>query len=60
MIDHSIASNRREDGTYNAYNLLDLREGAVDVDPLYLMLEGQVAALSAGAIAPAGRIGTTR
>ncbi|MCC7200191.1 MAG: hypothetical protein IT483_11825 [Gammaproteobacteria bacterium] len=51
-IDHSIRSNRCEDGTYNAYNLLDLKGGQVGVDPLYLMLEGQVAALSSGAIAP--------
>jgi len=51
-IDHSIRSNRREDGTYNAYNLLDLRGNEVGVDSLYLMLEGQVAALSSGAIAP--------
>jgi hypothetical protein len=51
-IDHSICSNRRENGTYNAYNLLDLKADEVGVDPLYLMLEGQVAALSSGAIAP--------
>jgi len=51
-IDHSIHSNRRADGTYNAYNLLDIRKDEVGVDSLYLMLEGQVAALSSGAIAP--------
>jgi hypothetical protein len=51
-IDHSIRSNRREDGTYNAYNLLDLKADEAGVDSLYLMLEGQVAALSSGAIAP--------
>jgi hypothetical protein len=50
VIDHSIASNRREDGLYHAYNLLDLGPGAVEVERLYPMLEGQVAALSAGAI----------
>ncbi len=52
-IDHSIGSNRRGDGAYNAYNLLDVKADAVGVDSLYLMLEGQVAALSSGAIAPA-------
>lgn len=52
-IDHSIKSNRREDGLYHAYNLLALKPDAADVDTLYPMLEGQVAALSAGAIAPA-------
>jgi hypothetical protein len=51
-IDHSIGTNRREDGLYHAYNLLDLRHEAVEVDRLYPMLEGQVAALSAGAVAP--------
>jgi hypothetical protein len=49
-IDHSIANNRRETGLYHAYNLLNLEEGALRVDPLYKMLEGQVAVLSAGAI----------
>ncbi len=51
-IDHTIRSNRRADGTYDAYNLLDLKGDEAGVDPLYLMLEGQVAALSSGAIAP--------
>ena len=51
-VDHSIRSNRREDGTYHAYNLLDPEGDEVRVDSLYLMLEGQVAALSSGAIAP--------
>jgi hypothetical protein len=51
-IDHSIRANRRENGAYNAYNLLDVKQDEVGVDSLYLMLEGQVAALSSGAIAP--------
>jgi len=51
-IDHSIHTNRRENGAYNAYNLLDFRQDEVRIDPLYLMLEGQVAALSSGAIPP--------
>jgi hypothetical protein len=52
LIDHSIGTNRREDGLYNAYNLLDLGTDAVDVGRLHPMLEGQVAALSTGAIGP--------
>jgi len=52
-IDHSIEQNRREDGMYHAYNLLDLSSEAVEVEHLYAMLEGQVAALSSGAITPA-------
>jgi hypothetical protein len=51
-VDHSMRSNRRGDGTYNAYNLLDLAADAASVESLYLMLEGQVAALSSGAITP--------
>jgi hypothetical protein len=51
-IDHSIEQNRREDGLYHAYNLLDLKPDAVEVEHLYAMLEGQVAALSSGAISP--------
>ncbi len=52
-IDHSINSNRREDGLYHAYNLLHFCQSTVGVGKLYPMLEGQVAALSAGVIEPA-------
>ena len=52
-IDHSIRSNRRDDGLYHAYNLLELEGQSARVDTLYPMLEGQVAALSSGAIPPA-------
>ncbi len=52
-IDLSIASNLRDDGLYNAYNLLGLEGESISIDTLYPMLEGQVAALSAGAIEPA-------
>ena len=48
-IDHSISTNRRDDGLFHAYNLVDLRPDALEVATLYPMLEGQVAALSAGA-----------
>ncbi len=49
-IDHSIRHNQREDGLYHAYNLLGLKSDAIEVEHLYAMLEGQVAALSSGAI----------
>ena len=52
VIDHSITVNRRTDGLYHAYNLLDLQQDAVAIDTLYPMLEGQVAVLSSGAITP--------
>ena len=51
VIDHSIRTNRREDRLYHAYNLVDIRSKDLNVGRLYLMLEGQVAVLSSGAIA---------
>ncbi len=43
----SIRRNRRVDGLYHAYNLLVFHaDGSVGVQPLYEMLEGQVAAMS--------------
>jgi hypothetical protein len=55
-IDHSIANNVREDGLYHAYNTLDVRDDELDIGSLYSMLEGQVAALSAGAVPPESAI----
>ncbi len=52
-IDHSIRNNVRQDGLFQAYNLLELKPDAVEIATLYPMLEGQVAALSSGAIPPA-------
>ncbi len=52
IIDRSIANNRRGDGLYHAYNLLDLDADSLTIDTLYPMLEGQVAALSAGLVPP--------
>ena len=51
-IDHSISTNRRDDGMFHAYNLLDLRDNEVHLGRLYPMLEGQVSALSTGSISP--------
>ena len=56
VIDDSIRHNKRDDGLYHAYNLLDLQPDAIEIERLYPMLEGQVAALSSGAIAPAQAI----
>ncbi len=57
VTDRSIARNRRDDGLYHAYNLLRRGPGGVDADALYPMLEGQVAALSSGAIMPSEAVG---
>lgn len=51
-VDAALRANRRDDGLYHAYNLLDLRDGA-QVDHLPEMLEGQVAVLSSGLLTPA-------
>ena len=51
-VDHTIGNNQREDGLYHAYNLLDQQREALQIDTLYPMLEGQVAAMSSGAITP--------
>ena len=50
IVDHSVAANRREDGLYHAYNIADFGHDTLRVGSLYPMLEGQVAALSSGAI----------
>jgi hypothetical protein len=57
LLDASIRNNRREDGLYHAYNLLNLTEEAAEVEHLYPMLEGQVAALSAGVLDPEAAAG---
>ena len=57
IIDHSIAGNQRDDGLFNAYNLLHLDDERCETEPLYPMLEGQVAVLSSGAITPAAAVG---
>ncbi len=51
-IDRALAANRRPDGLYHSYNLLAFTEAGIGVRRLDLMLEGQVAALSSGALDP--------
>ncbi|WP_315093291.1 hypothetical protein [uncultured Cellulomonas sp.] len=51
-VDAALRANRREDGLFHAYNLLDLRDGAA-IGRLQEMLEGQVAVLSSGLLTPA-------
>ncbi len=48
----TIRNNRRSDGLYHTYNLIQIDDQAVDVSHLYEMLEGQVAVLSAGLLSP--------
>ena len=50
LCDESIRSARRTDALYQSYNVLSLTDDSAKVSELDLMLEGQVAALSAGAL----------
>ena len=48
-LDQSIAANRRDDGLYHSYNLMQLDgDGGVSLRHLDEMLEGQVAVLASG------------
>lgn len=44
-IDLSIRENKRNDGLYNAYNLVNISGSSLELIPLQEMLEGQVAVL---------------
>lgn len=52
LLQDTIKKNKREDGLYHAYNLLTLHPDSATITYLPEMLEGQVAALSSGAIPP--------
>ncbi len=58
VVDHGIAANRRDDGLYHSYNLLEISDDGSElgVGRLQVMLEGQVAVLSSGALDPAGAL----
>ncbi len=48
-IDHSIRANKRNDGLYHAYNIMNFKnDHEVEIQHLYEMLEGQVAILGSG------------
>ncbi len=46
LIDSTIKENKREDGLYQSYNILQISENEMKVSNLQEMLEGQVAILS--------------
>jgi hypothetical protein len=48
--EHTIRASVRSDGLYEAYNTLQFGSGTASVNPLYEMLEGQVAVLSSGVL----------
>ena len=51
-LDHCLAANRRDDGLYHSYNVTHVTQDGVEVERLPVMLEGQVAAIASGALAP--------
>ncbi len=51
-LDHVVATAFRSDGLVDTYRLLRLESGVADIEPLYLMLEGQVAALNSHEMDP--------
>lgn len=53
-VEKSIRSNRRSDGLYHSYNILELSDGRfAGIRTLSEMLEGQVAVLSSGVLSSA-------
>ncbi|NOH82565.1 hypothetical protein F0249_01995 [Vibrio sp. 03-59-1] len=52
VLDSSTQNNLRQDGLYNAYNILSCSAESLTVEELYPMLEGQVAVLSSGVLSP--------
>ncbi len=52
-VDHSIRANKRADGLYHAYNIIQFQGQKLTISYLYEMLEGQVAVLSAGLLSAA-------
>ncbi len=53
VVDATLRANRRGDGLFHSYNLLNLSGSQASVGYLDLMLEGQVAVLSSGLLEPA-------
>ncbi len=55
FVDRSIAANRRDDGLYHTYNLLEMTGDETEASVVHLqeMLEGQVAVISSGILEPA-------
>jgi hypothetical protein len=60
FFDQTIELNRRDDGLYHAYNVLGISPQGVSVERLNAMLEGQVAALSSGALSSEQALSVSR
>ncbi len=49
-VEYTMRANRRDDGLYHSYSVASFTEDEIRVDRLTEMLEGQVAAISSGAL----------
>ncbi|MGC9450410.1 MAG: hypothetical protein ACP5I4_03095 [Oceanipulchritudo sp.] len=47
-VEFSLKENKRPDGLWHSYNLLEIQSGGVGIKRLFIMLEGQVSVLSSG------------
>ncbi len=56
-LDATLVANRRDEHLFHSYNLFEIVGDEAVVHRLDLMLEGQVAALSSGALGPAEALG---
>ncbi len=52
FLEHSILANRRGDDLFHSYNLISYSKNGISISHLSEMLEGQVAVLSSGYLAP--------
>ncbi|MEZ4939569.1 MAG: hypothetical protein R3D58_01805 [Saprospiraceae bacterium] len=57
FVEQTIRANRRDDNLYHGYNLMTSTADAVSIEHLNVMLEGQVAVLSAGSLSAAESLG---
>lgn len=57
FIDQTIQQNLRSDGLYHSYNLLRPTDDGLEIEPLFEMLEGQVAVLSSGLLSAEQALG---
>ncbi len=56
LVDATLAVQRRADGLFHSYNLLRFTDTGIGIEPLYPMLEGQVAMLASGGLPLAERV----
>ncbi len=52
-LDHTIRANRRPDGLYHSYNLIEFESDQARIRRLHEMLEGQVSVLNSGVLSAA-------